>query len=48
MNCRKLFEAIMRSKGHSDFTTTTAGRYTVPSLQTRWTYFQMGWELAKA
>ena len=48
INCRRIFEAIMRTKGHTNFTITETGRYTVPSLQTRWTYFEMGWELAKA
>lgn len=48
MNCRKTFEAIMRSKGHTDFSTTATGRYASPNLQTRWIYFQMGWELATA
>jgi hypothetical protein len=41
----KVFEAIMRTKGHTDFD-QTKGRYTNASLQTRWIYFQMGWEMA--
>ena len=45
---RRVFEALMRSKGHDDFTTTEAGRYVVPSLQARWVYFQTGWEMANA
>jgi hypothetical protein len=43
---QKLFEAIMRTKGHAEFT-QDKGRYINPSLQTRWIYFQMGWEMAK-
>lgn len=43
---QKVFEAIMRSKGHTDFN-QTKGRYTNPGLQTRWSYFMMGWEMAK-
>ena len=39
-------EAIMRSKGHTDFT-QEKGRYVNLSLQTRWNYFQIGWEMAK-
>lgn len=37
----------MRVKGHTDFTTTPTGKYTVIALQTRWHYFQMGWELSE-
>lgn len=43
---RIVFEAIMRTKGHLDFVQEN-GRYTNPNLQTRWNYFQMGWEMAK-
>ena len=39
-----VFEALMRSKGHTDFA-TRKGRYTVPAMQVRWSYFQMGWEM---
>ena len=39
-----VFEALMRSKGHTDFY-FHKGKYSVPSLQVRWSYFQMGWEL---
>ena len=42
---QKVFEAIMRTKGHMDFA-QDGGRYTNPSLQTRWNYFQLGWEMA--
>jgi hypothetical protein len=43
---QKVFEAIMRTKGHTDFA-QDKGRYNNPSLQTRWIYFQIGWEMAK-
>ena len=39
-----VFEALMRGKGHSDFSQEN-GRYNNPNLQTRWNYFQMGWEM---
>lgn len=39
-----VFEALMRSKGHTDFD-FNKGKYSVPSLQVRWSYFQMGWEM---
>jgi hypothetical protein len=42
---QKIFEAIMRTKGHTDFDQVN-GRYTNASLQTRWIYFRMGWEMA--
>jgi hypothetical protein len=40
-----IFEALMRSKGHTDFNMNVNGKYSVPSLQTRWSYFQLGWEM---
>jgi hypothetical protein len=43
---QQIFEAIMRTKGHTDFT-QHKGRYANPSMQTRWNYFQMGWEMSK-
>ena len=39
-----VFEALMRSKGHTDFE-QTKGRYSNTNLQIRWNYFQMGWEM---
>jgi hypothetical protein len=42
---QKVFEAIMRTKGHTDFA-QVKGRYTTPAMQVRWTYFRMGWEMA--
>lgn len=44
-HCQKIFEATMRVKGHTNFGKTEVGRYIVPALQTRWIYFQMGWEM---
>jgi hypothetical protein len=35
---QKVFEAMMRAKGYTDFS-ATKGRYSVPALQTRWNYF---------
>jgi hypothetical protein len=43
---QKVFEAIMRAKGHTDLAQKN-GRYNSISIQTRWNYFQMGWEMAK-
>jgi hypothetical protein len=40
-----IFEAIMRGKGHTDFNMNANGRYSVPSLQMRWSYFLLGWEM---
>lgn len=42
---QKVFEAIMRTKGHVDFNMHN-GKYSVPSLQMRWVYFQLGWEMS--
>jgi hypothetical protein len=41
---QQVFEAMMRSKGHTDLS-KTKDRYNVPALQTRWNYFLMGWEM---
>jgi hypothetical protein len=43
---QKIFEAIMRTKGHTDFA-QDGSRYINASLQTRWIYFRMGWEMAQ-
>jgi hypothetical protein len=43
---QKVFEAIMRTKGHTDFA-QDGSRYTNVNLQTRWNYFQLGWEMAQ-
>jgi hypothetical protein len=45
---QKVFEALMRSKGHSDLSQTSLGKYRVASIQMRWVYFQMGWEMRGA
>jgi hypothetical protein len=42
---QKVFEAFMRTKGHSDFSLSDTGKYNVPALQVRWSYFQLGWEM---
>jgi hypothetical protein len=44
---QRMFEAIMRTKGHMDFV-QVKGRYVNAGLQTRWNYFQMGWEMKEA
>jgi len=41
---QQVFEALMRSKGYTDFY-QAKGRYITPTMQVRWTYFRMGWEL---
>jgi hypothetical protein len=40
-----IFEAIMRGKGYTDFNMTRSGKYSIPSLQMRWSYFQLGWNM---
>jgi hypothetical protein len=40
----KVFEAMMRAKGYTDFT-KVKDRYNNSALQTRWNYFLMGWEM---
>lgn len=42
---RQVFEAMMRGNGHADLT-RTGDKYNVPSLQTRWRYFLLGWEMS--
>lgn len=44
-HCQKIFEAMMRVKGHTDFGMSATGKYTNTNLQVRWAYFQMGWEM---
>lgn len=43
---QKMFEAIMRTKGHADFT-MHKGKYINPGLAVRWNYFLLGWEMAQ-
>lgn len=45
---QKVFEAIMKAKGHTDFSVNVYGKYLNPSLQQRWAYFAMGWEMKEA
>jgi hypothetical protein len=42
---QQVFEAIMAAKGHNEFAMSAKGKYLVPSLQMRWAYFQLGWEM---
>jgi hypothetical protein len=42
---QQVFEALMRSKGHTDFYQSKTGKYLVPALQMRWVYFQLGWSM---
>jgi hypothetical protein len=45
---QKVFEAAMRSKGYADFSkalSKTSVRYINQSVQTRWNYFLLGWEM---
>lgn len=44
-NAQAVFEAYMRTKGYDNFTMSASGKYKVPTLQTRWIYFQVGWEM---
>lgn len=46
-NCQRIFEATMRVKGHTDFSMNKTGKYNVPALQVRWSYFQLGWEMCE-
>ena len=41
---QKIFEAMMRAKGYTDFS-QVKGRYTNPSVVMRWNYFLLGWEM---
>jgi len=45
---QRTFEAFMRSNGKKDFAKSARGRYMDAAMQTRWRYFQMGWELRGA
>jgi hypothetical protein len=42
---QQVFEAIMATKGHDNFAMSAKGKYLVPALQLRWSYFQLGWEM---
>jgi hypothetical protein len=41
---QKIFEAMMRAKGYTDFS-QVKGKYTNPSVVMRWNYFLLGWEM---
>ena len=41
---QKVYEAVMRARGYKDFS-MAKGRYLNPSVQTRWNYFLLGWEM---
>ena len=45
---QKVFEAIMRGKGHADFSKSLTGKYHNPGLQVRWPMFLLGWEMREA
>jgi hypothetical protein len=47
IKAQKVFESIMRVKGHSDFAMNATGKYLNGALQTRWIYFRMGWEMCE-
>jgi hypothetical protein len=42
---QKMFEAIMRVKGHTDFEMSETGKYINTNLMVRWNYFKLGWEM---
>jgi hypothetical protein len=42
---QRMFESIMRTKGHNEFEMNSTGKYVNGALQTRWLYFQLGWEM---
>jgi len=44
IKAQQVFEAMMVARGYSDFT-KVKDRYTNTSIQTRWIYFLMGWQL---
>jgi len=45
---QKVFEAIMRTKGHDDFRMSDTGKYLNPGLQVRWSHYLLGWEMREA
>lgn len=42
---QQVFEALMRARGHTDFTKNSTGKYNNTNLGVRWAYFQLGWEM---
>ena len=45
-DARQKFESIARANGGTDFSLKQDGRYAVQKIQSRWTYFRLGWEAA--
>ena len=46
MKARKVFHALMASKGYTDADLAMDGdKYTNPAMQGRWNYFLAGWEM---
>jgi hypothetical protein len=45
---QQVFEAVMRGKGHDDFSKSPTGKYLNPGLQVRWPMFLLGWEMSGA
>jgi hypothetical protein len=45
---QQIFESIMRTKGHTEFQMSETNKYVNGALQTRWLYFQLGWEMKEA
>ena len=45
---QRVFEAVMRGKGHVDFSKSPTGRYLNAGLQVRWPMFLLGWEMREA
>jgi hypothetical protein len=41
---QQIFEAIMRGKGMTELD-MVKGKYKVPAMQARWSYFKLGWEM---
>jgi hypothetical protein len=46
MKARKVFHALMASKGYTDTELSMIGdKYVYPAMQNRWNYFLAGWEM---
>jgi hypothetical protein len=46
MKARKVFHALMASKGYTDSDLAMTGdKYANPAMQQRWNYFLAGWEM---
>jgi hypothetical protein len=41
---QEVFEAMMVAKGYTELE-QTKGRYISPTIQSRWNYFFMGWQM---